>query len=66
VSRPRAAWRAWVAGWGRAFGWLSGDRKFREAMHENRVASLDALRRYDAEHGTSLARLAADPERWRS
>lgn len=47
--------------------WLSGgQREFREAMYENRVASLDALRRYDAEHGTSLARLAADPERWRS
>jgi hypothetical protein len=42
-----------------------GDRQFRRDQYELRVASLNALRRYDAEHRTSLALLAADPEKWR-
>jgi hypothetical protein len=42
-----------------------GDRQFRRDQYELRVASHNALRRYDAEHRTSLALLAADPEKWR-
>jgi hypothetical protein len=53
--------------WRRLVTWFRklGDRQFREDMYGIRVRSREALRRYDAEHGTSLAKLAADPEVWR-